>query len=192
MEYDFRLKRSKIEVYCNKRNPLSILTHFSTIGQGRRSMQVGKKKMIFAQGDATDAVFYIQKGKVKLTVVSSGGKEATIGILGHGDFFGEGCLAGQTLCIGSAGAMTNCEILRINKQAMMLALHREHKLSDLFVAYLLTRNIRYQEDLVDQLFNSRKTISENSSSAGPLRHGGSSTDSGPRNQSNHSGGDGGN
>jgi CRP/FNR family transcriptional regulator, cyclic AMP receptor protein len=99
-------------------------------------------------------VFYIQTGKVKLTVVSKTGKEATVGILGEGDFFGEGSLAGQPLRMGSATAMTDCAILRIDNKAMMQALHREHALSDMFVAYLLTRNIRYEEDLVDQLFNS--------------------------------------
>jgi CRP-like cAMP-binding protein len=113
-----------------------------------------KKHTIFTQGDPTDAVFYIQTGKVKLTVVSPEGKEATIGILGEGYFFGEGSLAGQTLRMCSATAMTDCAVLRINKKAMMEALHREHELSDLFVAYLLARNIRYEEDLVDQLFNS--------------------------------------
>jgi CRP/FNR family cyclic AMP-dependent transcriptional regulator len=113
-----------------------------------------KKQSIFAQGDACDAVFYIQKGKVRLTVVSETGKEATIGILSNGDFFGEGCLAGQPLRMASATAMTDCDLLRIEKKAMMEALHREHALSDMFVAYLLGRNIRYEEDLVDQLFNS--------------------------------------
>jgi CRP/FNR family transcriptional regulator, cyclic AMP receptor protein len=101
-----------------------------------------------------DAVFYIQKGKVRLTVLSSNGKEATLGLLGAGDFFGEGGLGGQPFRMGSANAMTGCELLRIDKKAMMLALHREHTFSDLFVAYLLARNIRYEEDLVDQLFNS--------------------------------------
>src|SRR5207248_9781139 len=105
-------------------------------------------------GDAADAVFYIQEGKVRLTVVSKIGKEATLGILGEGQFFGEGSLGGQTLRMGSATAMTDCELLRIDKKAMMLALHREHTFSDLFMAYLLARNIRYEEDLVDQLFNS--------------------------------------
>jgi CRP/FNR family cyclic AMP-dependent transcriptional regulator len=113
-----------------------------------------KRETIFAQGDAADAVFYIQEGKVRLTVVSKIGKEATLGILGEGEFFGEGGLAGQGLRMGSATAMTECELLRIDKKAMMLALHREHEFSDLFVAYLLSRNIRYEEDLVDQLFNS--------------------------------------
>jgi CRP/FNR family cyclic AMP-dependent transcriptional regulator len=126
----------------------------ATIGEGRKVVTFPKKRPIFAQGDAADSVFYIQVGKVRLTVVSKIGKEATLGILNEGDFFGEGSLAGQTLRMGSATAMTNCEILQIDKKAMMLALHREHALSDMFTAYLLSRNIRYEEDLVDQLFNS--------------------------------------
>jgi CRP/FNR family transcriptional regulator, cyclic AMP receptor protein len=126
----------------------------ATIGEGRKNLTFVPKQGIFAQGDAADAVFYIQKGRVKLTVVSKTGREATIGMLGAGNFFGEGTLAGQTLRMGSAAAMTECEILRIDKKAMMNALHREHAFSDLFVAYLLARNVRYEEDLVDQLFNS--------------------------------------
>jgi CRP-like cAMP-binding protein len=113
-----------------------------------------KKHNIFAQGDPADAIFYLQTGKVRLTVVSKTGKEATIGILSDGSFFGEGSLAGQVLRMGSATAMTDCAALRIDRKAMVDALHREHTLSDLFVAYLLARNIRYEEDLVDQLFNS--------------------------------------
>lgn len=126
----------------------------ATIGDGRKSVAVLKKHTVFAQGDGADAVFYIQKGKVRLTVVSKTGKEATIGILNEGSFFGEGALAGQVLRMGSAAAMTDCDLLRVDKKAMMDALHREHALSDMFVAYLLARNIRYEEDLVDQLFNS--------------------------------------
>jgi CRP-like cAMP-binding protein len=126
----------------------------ATIGEGRRFMLFPNRQTIFAQGDIADAVFYIQMGKAKLTVVSKIGKEATIGILSEGDFFGEGSLAGQALRMGSAIAMADCAILRIDKKAMMEALHREHTFSDLFVAYLLARNIRYEEDLVDQLFNS--------------------------------------
>jgi CRP-like cAMP-binding protein len=126
----------------------------ATIGQGRKNLVVARKKRIFTQGDAADAVFYIQKGKVRLTVVSKTGKEATIGILSEENFFGEGSLAGQALRMGSAAAVTDCQILRIEKKAMMDALHHEHALSDMFVAYLLARNIRYEEDLVDQLFNS--------------------------------------
>jgi CRP-like cAMP-binding protein len=113
-----------------------------------------RKQTIFTQGDVADAVFYIQTGKVRLTVVSKTGKEATIGILGEREFFGEGLLAGQSLRMESASAMTDCAVLRIEKKAMMEALHREHAFSDLFVAYLLARSIRYEEDLVDQLFNS--------------------------------------
>ena len=126
----------------------------ATIGEGRKVLAFAKKQTIFTQGDAADAVFYIQEGKVRLTVVSKVGKEATLGILSSGEFFGEGGLAGQSSRMGSATAMTDCELLRIDKKAMMLALHREHKFSYLFVAYLLARNIRYEEDLVDQLFNS--------------------------------------
>ena len=126
----------------------------ATIGTGRKVVTFPQKQTIFTQGDAADAVFYIQEGKVRLTVVSKVGKEATLAILSEGEFFGEGGLAGQPLRMGSATAMTDCELLRIDKKAMMLALHREHTFSDLFVAYLLARNIRYEEDLVDQLFNS--------------------------------------
>src|ERR1700730_1284257 len=125
-----------------------------TIGEGRNVVDISKKQTIFAQGEAADSVFYIQKGKVRLSVVSKTGREATLGMLGDGEFFGEGSLAGQALRMGSATAMTDCELLRIDKKAMMLALHREHSFSDLFVTYLLARNIRYEEDLVDQLFNS--------------------------------------
>jgi CRP/FNR family cyclic AMP-dependent transcriptional regulator len=125
-----------------------------TIGEGRKFVLFPKKQAIFVQGDLADAVLYIQTGKVKLTVVSKIGKEATIGILGNGDFFGEGSLAGQAVRMGAATAMTDCAVLRIDKTAMMKALHREHQFSDMFVAYLLARNIRYEEDLVDQLFNS--------------------------------------
>jgi CRP/FNR family transcriptional regulator, cyclic AMP receptor protein len=126
----------------------------ATIGEGRKVVSFPKKQTIFAQGDVADAVFFIQEGKVRLTVVSKVGKEATLGMLSEGAFFGEGSLAGQALRMGSATAMTDCELLRIEKKAMMLALHQQHAFSDLFVAYLLARNIRYEEDLVDQLFNS--------------------------------------
>jgi CRP/FNR family transcriptional regulator, cyclic AMP receptor protein len=126
----------------------------STINGGRKIAAFPKKQTIFVQGDSSDAVFYIQKGKVKLSVVSQSGKEATIGILNEGDFFGEGCLTGQPLRLCSATAMTDCSVMRIDKKSMMEVLHREHAFSDMFVAYLLTRNIRHEEDLVDQLFNS--------------------------------------
>jgi CRP/FNR family cyclic AMP-dependent transcriptional regulator len=129
-------------------------TFLATIGDGRKILTVPKKQMVFAQGDSADAVFYVQKGKVRLSVVSKVGKEATIAIVSEGNFFGEGALAGQLLRMGSAAAMMDCEILRVEKTTMMEALHREPALSEMFVAYLLGRNIRYEEDLVDQLFNS--------------------------------------
>jgi CRP/FNR family transcriptional regulator, cyclic AMP receptor protein len=126
----------------------------ANIGEGRRILSCKKKQTVFAQGDLADAVFYLQKGKIKLTVVSKNGKEATLGFLTDGAFFGEGALAGQPLRMGSAIAATDCTVLRIAKKSMMQAIHREHAFSDMFVAYLLARNIRYEEDLVDQLFNS--------------------------------------
>jgi CRP/FNR family cyclic AMP-dependent transcriptional regulator len=129
-------------------------TFLSTINGGRKIAAFLKKQTIFAQGDSSDAVFYIKEGKVKLTVVSKIGKEATIGILSEGAFFGEGCLTGQTLRLCSATAMTDCSVMKIDKKSMMEVLHEEQTFSDVFVAYLLARNIRYEEDLVDQLFNS--------------------------------------
>ena len=137
-----------------KARRLDPTTFLATIGEGRKTVSVAKKHVVFSQGEAADAVFYINSGKVRLMVVSKTGKEATIAILSERNFFGEGALAGQPLRMGSAIAMTDCEILRIEKKAMMEALHREHEFSDVFVAYLLARNIRYEEDLVDQLFNS--------------------------------------
>jgi CRP-like cAMP-binding protein len=129
-------------------------TFLSTLNGGRKIEALAKKQTIFAQGDSADAVYYIQEGKVKLTVVSDIGKEATIGILKEGDFFGEGCLTGQRLRLCSATAMTDCSVMKIDKKSMNEVLHREHAFSDMFVGYLLARNIRYEEDLVDQLFNS--------------------------------------
>ncbi len=113
-----------------------------------------KKSTIFSQGDKTDGLFFIQRGKVRIVVVSEGGKEATLGILGDGDFFGESGLAGQLVQMSSAVAMTQCLLLRVAKKAMVDTMKREPKLSALFVKCLLKRNIRYQDDLVDQLFNS--------------------------------------
>ena len=137
-----------------KRRDFDPMQFLATIGEGRKVVAFPKKQAIFSQGDAADAVFYIQEGRVRLTVVSKIGKEATLGILSEGDFFGEGSLAGQTLRMGSAAAMTDCELMRIEKKAMIRALHQEHTFSDLFTVYLLARNIRYEADLVDQLFNS--------------------------------------
>jgi CRP/FNR family cyclic AMP-dependent transcriptional regulator len=124
------------------------------VGSGRSVAEYRKKQMVFVQSDPADAIFYIQKGKVKLTVVSDNGKEAVIAILGIGDFLGEGCLAGRSLYLGTATAMTECSIMRLPKSSMIRLLHDEPAFSELFVSYLLSRNIRIEEDLVDQLFNS--------------------------------------
>jgi CRP/FNR family transcriptional regulator, cyclic AMP receptor protein len=139
---------------AKRARPFDPKRFLSTIGEGGELMAFPTKQTIFMQGNAADAVFYIQRGKVRLSVVSKMGKEASLGILGEGAFFGEGGLAGQPFRRGSATSMTDCELLRIDKKAMMLALQQEQRFSDLFVAHLLARNIRYQEDLVDQLFNS--------------------------------------
>ena len=116
-------------------------TFLSTIDGGRKIADFTKKQTIFAQGDSSDAVFYIQRGKVKLTVVSKIGKEATIGILNEGAFFGEGCLTGQPVRLCSATALTDCSVMQIGKKAMTEVLHREHAFSDMFVAYLLARSL---------------------------------------------------
>lgn len=124
------------------------------VGEGRTVLTLAKGARLFSQGDSCNSIFYIQAGKIKLTVVSKTGKEATIAILDEDNFCGEGTLAGERLRIGSATALTDCRILRIEKHAMIKVLHSQQKFSDLFVEYLLARNIRYQADLIDQLFNS--------------------------------------
>jgi len=117
-------------------------------------MNCRKNKRLFSQGDPADAIFYIQSGKVKLTVISKQGKEAVVGILGANDFFGEGCLAGQSVRMSSASAMSVCEVMRLEKEHTIRVLHDEPAFSELFLTHLLCRNIRLEEDLVDQLFNS--------------------------------------
>ena len=132
-------------------DPQMFLAH---IGRGRKVVSFAKGRVVFTQGDSCDAVFYIQSGKVKLTVVSATGKEATIAILSEGDFFGEDSLARQRLRMATVTAVTDCNLMRIEKNAMLQVLHAQNTFSDLFVEHLLSRNIRYQEDLIDQLFNS--------------------------------------
>jgi CRP/FNR family transcriptional regulator, cyclic AMP receptor protein len=141
-------------VTSTNRGRFRLQTFLSTIDRGRKMVTLPEKQMVFAQGGGADAVFYIRKGKIRLTVLSASGKEATIGILNEGAFFGEGCLTGQPLRMCSASAMTDCTVMRIDKKSMTEVIHRERAFSDMFVAYLLSRNIRYEEDLVDQLFNS--------------------------------------
>jgi CRP/FNR family transcriptional regulator, cyclic AMP receptor protein len=120
----------------------------------RTLIEYGANRNIFRQGEPADSVFYLRRGKVKLAVISAGGKEAIVAILGAGEFFGEGCLAGQALRISTVTAMTDCSLVRIAKPLMARMLHEQHDVSELFVTHLLSRNIRYEEDLVDQLFNS--------------------------------------
>jgi CRP/FNR family transcriptional regulator, cyclic AMP receptor protein len=124
------------------------------VGGGKAILQYRKKQIIFAQGEVADSVFYVQKGRVKLTVISRQGKEAVVAILGPRQFFGEGCLNGHPLRIGTTTAMEKCVITSIDKATMLAELHREPEFSEMFMTYLLTRNSRIEADLVDQLFNS--------------------------------------
>jgi CRP-like cAMP-binding protein len=124
------------------------------VGAGKTILKFEKNQHVFEQGSVADTVFYIQKGSVKLTVLSEQGKEAVVGIFEPGQFFGEGCLNGHPLRIATTTAMEECVITSITKEAMIAALHTEPKFSELFMAYLLTRNSRVEEDLIDQLFNS--------------------------------------
>jgi CRP-like cAMP-binding protein len=126
----------------------------SKVGKGKSTLQSPKKHTIFSQGDAAEAVFYIQAGKVKLTVVSQQGKEAVVAILERAAFFGESCLAGQAIRTSTATAMEDSSIVRIDKEAMISVLHEEPTFAELFMAYLLAHTIRIEEDLVDHLFNS--------------------------------------
>jgi CRP/FNR family transcriptional regulator, cyclic AMP receptor protein len=129
-------------------------TFLAKVGEGKTISEHQKNHIVFSQGDVADAVFYIQKGEVKLTVISEQGKEAVVGILRLGHFFGEGCLNGHRLRVTTATAIAECLITRIAKEAMIATMHDEPEFSELFMAYLLTRNSRIEEDLIDQLFNS--------------------------------------
>jgi len=124
------------------------------VGAGKTILEFQKNQHVFQQGDAADTVFYIQKGRVKLTVLSEQGKEAVVAILEPGQFFGEGCMNGHRLRISTTTAMEHCVVTAITKSAMVAAIHDQPKFSELFMAYLLTRNSRIEEDLIDQLFNS--------------------------------------
>jgi len=124
------------------------------VGEGKTILEFRKDEIVFAQGDVANTVFYIQTGRVKTVVISEQGKEAVVGILGPGQFFGEGCMNGHSLRIATTTAMEDCLITAITKVAMLAALHDQPKFSELFMSYLLTRNSRIEEDLIDQLFNS--------------------------------------
>jgi CRP/FNR family transcriptional regulator, cyclic AMP receptor protein len=132
-------------------DPKAFLAH---VGEGRSIVRFGKAQVVFSQGEAADAVFYVQKGKVKVSVVSEQGKEAVIAILGSNEFFGEGCLAGQAQRISTVTAMTDSAIVRLDRMAIVRVIHEQPTFSEMFISHLLSRAIRVEADLVDQLFNS--------------------------------------
>jgi CRP/FNR family transcriptional regulator, cyclic AMP receptor protein len=134
--------------------PFDARAFLESAGVAKTIVQYARGEAIFTQGDACEHVMYIQSGAVKLSVLSESGREAVVGILGAGDFFGEGCLAGQPVRMGSATAAARSTILRIAKARMVQLLHKQHAMSDRFIAHMLARNIRFEQDLVDQLFNS--------------------------------------
>jgi CRP/FNR family cyclic AMP-dependent transcriptional regulator len=147
-----KLNLLKRKIARNQFDPESFL---ATAGVGRRLLHLEKKQILFTQGEAANEIFYVQKGRLKLTVVSKRGKEATIALLASGEFVGEACIAAaQPLRQATATAITECEVLRITRRDMLRVLHEQHAFSDVFVSFLLARNARIQEDLVDQLFNS--------------------------------------
>src|ERR1700688_2019920 len=145
--WETALKRKKLL-------PVNWETILAGIAGGNTAVEYGTKRKIFWQGQPADSVFYVRKGKVKLSVTSQQGKEAIVAVLSAGDFFGEGCLAGQPLRIATATAMSDCTLIRIERPVMTRMLQEQHDVSELFVTHLLSRNIRYEADLVDQLFNS--------------------------------------
>jgi CRP/FNR family transcriptional regulator, cyclic AMP receptor protein len=138
----------------NVASPFDPKLFLAKVGEGKTILKFGKNQIVFAQGDAADTVFYIQEGRIKVIVTSDQGKEAVVGIMEPGQFFGEGCLNGHPMRISTTMAMEECLITSITKDAMLTVLHSEPKFSELFMAYLLTRNSRIEEDLIDQLFNS--------------------------------------
>ncbi len=137
-----------------KSRQLDVQAFLSQVGGGRTISECRKDQVIFRQGDPADSVFYIQNGKAKITVTSDQGKEAVIAVLGKGDFFGEGCLGGQKQRMATASALTDCAVMQIPKTEILRVIHDEPEFADLFILYMLARNSRVEEDLVDQLFNS--------------------------------------
>jgi CRP/FNR family cyclic AMP-dependent transcriptional regulator len=149
-----RSSNIKSKTKLKKKLAFDAQVFLDSAGVARKVNAFKKAELVYSQGDAAQSVMYIQEGGVKLTVVNQVGKEAVVAILAAGDFFGEGCLAGQSVRIGTATAITPTTVLVIEKDEMLRVLHAEHELSDRFIAYMLTRNIRVEEDLIDQLFNS--------------------------------------
>jgi CRP/FNR family cyclic AMP-dependent transcriptional regulator len=144
-----------INVPSKKKRNFDAEAFLATSGLGRTIVHLGNKERAFSQGDAADSVFYIQSGRIRLSVIARTGKEATVALLGPGDFCGEECISlSHAVRVASAGALVNSVLLKINRKEMIRTLHQEHTFSDIFVSHLLARNARVQEDLVDQLFNS--------------------------------------
>jgi CRP/FNR family transcriptional regulator, cyclic AMP receptor protein len=136
------------------RHPFNAQAFLDSAGLSKKIVNFAPSEIIFSQGDPGDSVMYIQRGGVKLSVLSKAGREAVVAMLGPGDFFGEGCLAGQPVRIGSATAISATSVLVVAKKQMVNVLHREHALADRFIAHMLSRNVRIEQDLIDQLFNS--------------------------------------
>jgi CRP-like cAMP-binding protein len=149
-----RSSNIKSKTKLKKKLAFDAQAFLDSAGVAKKVNAFKKAELVYAQGDAAQSVMYIQEGGVKLTVVNELGKEAVVAILAAGDFFGEGCLAGQSVRIGTATAITPCTVLVIEKREMFKVLHEQHALSDRFIKFMLERNIRIEEDLVDQLFNS--------------------------------------
>jgi CRP-like cAMP-binding protein len=149
------VKPRRSHIKASLRSPeFDVKLFLDSAGLGRKVVKFEKKETVFSQGEPARNVMYIREGGVKLTVVHETGKEAVVAILGPGDFFGEGCLAGQSICMATATAVAPTSVLVIQKNEMIRVLHSEHEFSDRFIAYMLARNIRVEEDLIDQLFNS--------------------------------------
>jgi CRP/FNR family cyclic AMP-dependent transcriptional regulator len=149
-----QLRAKKLKSPPSKPLLFDLQTFLDSTGMARTIVKFQKSQKIYSQGDPASSVGYIQKGGVKLSVINTSGKEAVVAILGPGDFFGERCLAGHSLCIGTATAILPTSVLFIEKKEMMAVLRTQHALSDVFITHMLTRNIRIEEDLIDQLFNS--------------------------------------
>jgi CRP/FNR family transcriptional regulator, cyclic AMP receptor protein len=149
-----KLLTAKPKIKSKGKSAFNAQAFLDSAGLSRKVAEFEKKQLIFSQGDAAKNILYIQKGGVRLSIVNETGKEAVVAVLGPGDFFGEGCLAGQTIRIGTATAVAPTTVLVIEKKEMSRVLHAEHEFSDRFISYMLSRNIRVEEDLVDQLFNS--------------------------------------
>jgi CRP/FNR family transcriptional regulator, cyclic AMP receptor protein len=171
------------------KRPFDPQAFLAKVGTGKTILKYRKGRIIYSQGEEADRVFYVQSGKVKVTVVSEQGKEAVVGILETAQFFGEGCLNGQAVRVGTARAMEECVVTSITRKAMLAALRKEPRFSELFVTYLVTRSNRIEEDLIDQLFNSSEKRLAPSSTAGQFRKKWKANANRCFNQSSNSGGD---